>query len=275
MTSKNKLLKSPKPQIMGILNVTPDSFSDGGLYLNPAVATEFAKQMARDGADLIDVGGESSRPGAEPVAEEVELERVVPVIESVASLEATLSVDTTKLAVAEAALQAGATVVNDISALRFAPEIAALCAESGAKVCLMHMQGTPATMQKSPSYDDVVCDVKDFLAERIEFALSEGLSQDQLLIDPGIGFGKTVEHNSSLILRLDEIAALGPPVVVGTSRKSFLTALAGDSVDRVAATVATNVVALTKGAEVFRVHDVAVNRSTLDLVAGLISQGLR
>jgi dihydropteroate synthase len=263
-----------KPLIMGVVNVTPDSFSDGGLFLDADAAVQHGRQLAGEGADILDVGGESTRPGAEPVDEEEERRRVLPVIERLAGDGgARVSIDTTKLAVARAALAAGATLVNDVSAFRFDPGMAALVAETGAGCCLMHMLGEPRTMQRDPHYDDVVSDVKAFLEERLAFALSEGIDEERVWLDPGIGFGKTVEHNLELLRRLDEIVAIGRPVVVGTSRKSFLGKLAGgrDEGERLPGTIATNVLALERGASVFRVHDVAQNADALVVAAATFS----
>ena len=258
------------PVIMGVVNVTPDSFSDGGLFLDAAAAVEHGRRLASEGAAILDVGGESTRPGAEPVSAEEELKRVLPVVEQLAAGGgARVSIDTTKAAVARAAVDAGATIVNDVSAFRFDPELAALVAESGADCCLMHMLGEPRTMQQDPRYDDVVSDVKAFLEERLAFATGEGVPEERVWVDPGIGFGKTVEHNLELLRRLDEIVAIGRPVVIGTSRKSFLGKLAGgrDEGDRVPGTIATNVVALERGATIFRVHDVAQNAAALAVAA--------
>ena len=245
---------------MGVLNVTPDSFSDGGLYLDTAAAVDHAKEMAAAGADIVDVGGESTRPGAEPVSEPEELERVIPVVERIATAGGPrVSIDTRKAGVAEAALQAGARIVNDVSAFRASPEMAGLVAGAGAHCCLMHMLGDdPRKMQDDPRYDDVVSEVKAFLEERLSFAVAEGVLEEHVWLDPGIGFGKTVAHNLELIRRLDEIVAIGRPVAIGTSRKSFLGRLTGRSeAERVAGTVATNVLAYERGARIFRVHDVA------------------
>jgi dihydropteroate synthase len=258
---------------MGVVNVTPDSFSDGGLFLDADAAVEHGLRLTAEGADILDIGGESTRPGSDPVGEDVELGRVVPVIERLArGGEARLSIDTTKVAVARAALEAGATLVNDVSALRFNPGMAELIAETGAGCCLMHMLGEPRTMQEDPRYDDVVSDVKAFLEERLAFALSEGIDEARVWLDPGIGFGKTVEHNLELLRRLDEIVAIGRPVVVGTSRKSFLGKLAGgrDEGERLPGTIATNVLALERGASVFRVHDVAQNVDALAVAAATV-----
>ncbi|MFL5866792.1 MAG: dihydropteroate synthase, partial [Thermoleophilaceae bacterium] len=210
------------PVVMGVVNVTPDSFSDGGLFLEADAAVEHGERLAAEGAAILDVGGESTRPGAAPVPEDEERRRVEPVVERLAAAGHAISIDTTKVGVARAALAAGAAVVNDVSAFRFEPGLAALVAEHDADCCLMHMLGEPRTMQQDPHYEDVVSEVKAFLEERLEFATSEGVPEDRVWLDPGIGFGKTVEHNLTLLRRLDEIAALGRPVVVGTSRKSFL-----------------------------------------------------
>jgi dihydropteroate synthase len=261
--------------IMGVVNVTPDSFSDGGLFLDADAAVEHGLRLVNEGADILDIGGESTRPGAEPVSEDEERQRVLPVVERLAhEAGARLSIDTTKLAVARAALDAGATLVNDVSAFRFDPGMAALVAETGAGCCLMHMLGEPRTMQQDPRYDDVVSDVKAFLEERLAFAVSEGIDEERVWLDPGIGFGKTVEHNLELLRRLDEIVAIGRPVVVGTSRKSFLGKIAGgrDEDQRLPGTIATNVLALERGASVFRVHDVAQNADALAVAAATFSR---
>jgi dihydropteroate synthase len=257
---------------MGVVNVTPDSFSDGGEFLDPARAIAHAHELISEGADIVDVGGESTRPRALPVGADEELGRVVPVIEGLRGAEAQISIDTSKRAVAEAALAAGATYVNDVTAFRAEPELAGLVADAGADCCLMHMLGEPRTMQDDPRYDDVVSDVKAFLEARLAFAVSEGVAEDRIQLDPGIGFGKTVEHNLTLLDRLGEIVAIGRPVVVGVSRKSFLGKLTGREVaaDRVHATVAANVLALERGATVFRVHDVAPARDALLVAAATL-----
>ncbi|MCW3065809.1 MAG: dihydropteroate synthase [Solirubrobacterales bacterium] len=255
---------------MGVVNVTPDSFSDGGRYLDHDAAVAHGHELVEEGADWLDVGGESTRPGADPVAEDEELRRVVPVLEDLAGL-VPLSIDTSKLSVARAALDAGATLVNDVTAFRSAPELAGLVAERGAQCILMHMLGEPRTMQRDPHYDDVVSEVKEFLEARLAFAVAEGVPEDRVMLDPGIGFGKTLEHNLELIRRLDEIAALGRPVVMGTSRKSFLGRITGRDVDeRVPGTIASNVLAYERGARVFRVHDVAPVRDGLLVAAATV-----
>ncbi|HYI35717.1 MAG TPA: dihydropteroate synthase [Thermoleophilaceae bacterium] len=248
-------------QVMGVVNVTPDSFSDGGRYLDPAAAVAHGAELVAEGAAILDVGGESTRPGADPVGLDEELRRVIPVVEGLAERVpgTAISIDTTKAGVARRAVTAGAAVVNDVSALRADPELAGVVAASGVACCLMHMLGEPRTMQDDPRYDDVVSEVKAFLEERLEFAVGHGVDEQAIWLDPGIGFGKTAEHNLELLARLDEIVALGRPVVVGTSRKSFLGRLAGgrELGRRLPGTIATNVMALERGASVFRVHDVA------------------
>ncbi len=260
--------------LMGVVNVTPDSFSDGGLYLDPAAAIEHGLMLEAEGAAILDVGGESTRPGADAVPTAEELRRVLPVIEGLASggASAQLSVDTSKATVAAAALAAGATLVNDVTALRGDAEMAGVIAGSGADCCLMHMLGDPRTMQLDPRYDDVVAEVKAFLEERIAFAVAAGIEEQRILLDPGIGFGKTVEHNLELLRRVDELVALGRPVVIGTSRKGFLGRLTGRDIDgRLAATIASCVVAYERGARVFRVHDVAPVRDALTVAAATVA----
>jgi dihydropteroate synthase len=268
---------------MGILNVTPDSFSDGGYFLDAEAAIRQGTALVDEGADIVDVGGESTRPGADPVSIADELARVRPVLEGLAAAglpaRAQLSIDTCKAPVARAALDAGATLVNDVSALRADPDMAAVVADGGADCCLMHMLGEPRSMQRDPRYGDVVDEVKAFLEERLLFAMREGISEQRVLLDPGIGFGKTFEHNLTLLRRLDELTSIGRPIVVGTSRKSFLGAIAAraagaseppDAQDRLAGTIATNVLALERGASVFRVHDVAPVRDALAVAAATL-----
>ena len=267
---------------MGVVNVTPDSFSDGGLYLEPEAAAAHGERLAAEGAHVLDVGGESTRPagsaygeGARPVSEEEELERVVPVLErlSAADTGARLSVDTMKAGVARAAIAAGASIVNDVSAFRFSEEMAGVVADSGVDCCLMHMLGEPRTMQKDPRYDDVVSEVKAFLEERVGFAVDQGVEEERIWVDPGIGFGKTVEHNLELVDRLAEIAELGRPVAIGTSRKSFLGALTGrPEGDRLPGTIASNVLAFERGASIFRVHDVAPVADALAVAAATVAR---
>ncbi|MDQ6821934.1 MAG: dihydropteroate synthase [Actinomycetota bacterium] len=260
--------------VMGVVNVTPDSFSDGGLYLDTAAALAHARELEQQGAAILDIGGESTRPGAAPVSTQEELRRVLPVIEGLAdgNTAAQTSIDTSKAAVARAAIEAGATLVNDVSAMRGDPDMAGVVAAAGAECCLMHMLGEPRTMQQAPHYEDVVSEVAAFLEERMAFAIGEGVAEDRIMLDPGIGFGKALEHNLELLARLNEIVALGRPVVIGTSRKSFLGRLTGREVqDRLPATIATNVVAYLAGARVFRVHDVAPVHDALAVTAATVS----
>ena len=261
--------------IMGVVNVTPDSFSDGGAFDDDLSAIAHARRLVSEGAAIVDVGGESTRPGAAPVPAAEELARVMPVIEGVAGLNlaAQISIDTMKLEVAEAALDAGASYVNDVTAFRHEPDLAGLVADRGVDCCLMHMLGEPRTMQDDPRYDDVVDDVKAFLEERMKAAVAAGVREERIQLDPGIGFGKTLEHNLELLRRLDELAALGRPIVVGTSRKSFLGRLTGrDVTERVHATVATSVIAFERGARVFRVHDVAATADALAVAAATFAR---
>ncbi|GAC1438598.1 MAG: dihydropteroate synthase [Solirubrobacteraceae bacterium] len=260
------------PALMGIVNVTPDSFSDGGRYLDPKAAIEHGLALRAQGAAILDVGGESTRPGAEPVAAAEELRRVIPVIEGLRGCGAELSVDTSKLEVAAAALGAGAAFVNDVTALRGNPEMAGLIADRGARCCLMHMRGEPRTMQQDPHYEDVVDEVRAFLEQRLAFAVAEGIDERCVLLDPGIGFGKTLEHNLELLWRLDELVSIGRPIVIGTSRKSFLGRVPNSTGgDRLPATIATNVLALERGASVFRVHDVGAVADALAVTAATVS----
>jgi dihydropteroate synthase len=256
--------------VMGVINVTPDSFSDGGRLFEPAAAIEAGVRMVDEGADLIDVGGESTRPGADPLEQAEEIRRVVPVIEGLAGT-ATLSIDTSKLAVAEAALDAGASIVNDVTAMRHAPEIGALCAERDAGLVLMHMLGDPRSMQENPVYEDVVDDVKAFLVERVETAVTAGVDEERVWLDPGIGFGKTLEHNLELLRRLGELRDLGRPIVIGTSRKSFIGKIDGsDAGDRIGGTIASSVLAAAGGADVLRVHDVAEVRQAITVADAVL-----
>ena len=264
-------------RMMGIVNVTPDSFSDGGLYLAPQAAVAHGRRLIAEGADIVDVGGESTRPGAEPVSAAIERERVEGVVSALAGDGVRVSIDTSKAAVAAAAIASGASMVNDVTALRADPGMAEVIAASGVDCCLMHMLGEPRTMQRDPRYDDVVSEVVAFLEERIAVAVAAGIAEERLLVDPGIGFGKTVEHNLELLRRLDEVVALGRPVVIGTSRKSFLGRLLGGrhELDRLPATIATNVLALARGASVFRVHDVAAVRDALLVAAATVGSRWR
>jgi dihydropteroate synthase len=259
------------PKLMGVVNVTPDSFSDGGLYLDPEAAVAHGRELTEAGAEILDVGGESTRPGAEPVSVEEELRRVVPVIRGLSGAGPRISVDTSKAAVAAAALDAGAEIVNDVTALRGDPEMAPLCAERGATVVLMHMLGEPRTMQEDPRYDDVVAEVKAFLAERLKAAVAAGIAEERVWLDPGIGFGKTGAHNMELLRRLGELRELGRPLVVGTSRKSFIGKVDGSPADRrLGGTIASSVHAAAEGAAILRVHDVAEVRQAMAVAAAIL-----
>ena len=248
----------PRPSVMGVVNVTPDSFSDGGVHLDPAVAIAAARQMVEDGAALVDVGGESTRPGSEGVSADEELRRVVPVLEGLAG-DVPVSIDTAKAEVARRALALGAELVNDVTALRADPDLAGVVADAGAYLCLMHMQGEPRTMQRDPHYDDVASEVTAFLEERLAFAIAQGIPEERICLDPGIGFGKTTQHNLELVRRLDVLLALGRPVLIGFSRKSSLGRIVGDPEAKtgpLSASVAAAVAAYERGASILRVHDV-------------------
>jgi dihydropteroate synthase len=253
-------LSDPKrtPLVMGVLNVTPDSFSDGGRFATADAAVAQAEAMVAAGADLIDVGGESTRPGSLAVAADEQIKRVLPVIQRAVKLPVTISIDTTRAAVAEAALDAGAAVVNDISAGRDDAALLPLAARRGAAVVLMHMQGTPLTMQDAPRYSDVVAETISFLRERLAAAQAAGIEAAKILLDPGIGFGKTIEHNLELLRRQRELLALGRPIVIGTSRKGFIGKITGEPepARRLFGTAASVVLAIANGAAVVRVHDV-------------------
>jgi dihydropteroate synthase len=260
----------PRPSVVGVLNVTPDSFSDAGLYLDAEAAVLRAHRLLEDGAALVDVGGESTRPGALDVPLDEELRRVVPVLERLQG--APLSIDTSKAEVARRALDLGASFVNDVTALRGDPDLAGLVAERGACICLMHMRGRPRTMQDEPRYADVVSDVAHFLEERLSFAVAAGIREERICLDPGIGFGKTVEQNLELIARLDEIAALGRPVLIGHSRKRFLGRIQGDAAaltGPLSAGLAVAVLAYERGASIFRVHDVREHVEALRAAAAV------
>jgi dihydropteroate synthase len=266
----DKTLDLSQPVVMGVVNVTPDSFSDGGRFFSVEAAVEHGVRLAEEGAALVDVGGESTRPGAEPVGAEEELERVIPVIERLrAATTAIISVDTSKAEVMRAAGAAGAGLINDVRALR-GPGALAAAAASGCAVCLMHMQGEPRTMQRAPSYADVVTEVRAFLAGRVAESISSGLAPERLAVDPGFGFGKTLEHNLTLLRRLGELAADGPPVLVGLSRKSMLGTLTGRAAgERLYGSVALAVIAALNGARIIRAHDVAATVEALTVTAAV------
>jgi dihydropteroate synthase len=244
----------PAPSVMGVINVTPDSFSDGGVHLRVEAAVTAGWGMLAAGAAIVDVGGESTRPGSQGVSAEEELGRIEPVLADLGG--APVSVDTSKAAVARRALELGVELVNDVTALRADPELARVVADAGCYLCLMHMLGEPRTMQQDPRYDDVVAEVKRFLEERLAFAVDAGIREELVCLDPGIGFGKTAEHNFELVRRLDELAAIGRPLLVGFSRKSSLGRLAGAATGSAAASVGAAVAAFDHGATILRVHDV-------------------
>jgi dihydropteroate synthase len=263
----------PRPSVVGIVNVTPDSFSDGGLHLEPEAAARAAREMIADGAALVDVGGESTRPGSSGVSAEEELRRVVPVLERLAGVP--VSVDTSKAEVARRALALGAELVNDVTALRGDPELAGVVADAGAYLCLVHMLGEPRTMQEAPVYEDVVSEVAAFLEERLAAATAAGIREERICLDPGIGFGKTVAHNVELLRRLDVLVRLGRPVLIGVSRKRTLGRLLGDPealVGSTAASVGAAVAAFERGAAIFRVHDVREHVEALTVAAAICAR---
>jgi dihydropteroate synthase len=263
----------PRPSVMGVVNVTPDSFSDGGVNSDPAVAVVAARRMHADGAAIVDVGGESTRPGSAGVSVEEEVRRVLPVLEGLAG-QVPLSIDTAKPAVARRAIELGAELVNDVTALRGDQELAGVVAEAGVYLCLMHMRGTPRTMQDDPRYDDVVSDVAAFLEERLAFAVAAGVREELVCLDPGIGFGKTIEQNFELVRRLPELASIGRPILIGLSRKSSLGRIAGDPDARTgstAASVAAAVAAYERGATILRVHDVREHVEALAVAQAVAS----
>jgi len=250
---------SRKTYVMGILNVTPDSFSDGGLFLNGSSAVERALRMEAEGADIIDIGGESTRPGSEPVSLDEELQRTIPVIEALSGrLSIPISIDTYKSEVARRAIEAGAAMVNDISGLRFDPEMAPVLSQYDIALVLMHIKGTPRNMQENPVYSDLFSEITDYLREGIETATESGIAEERIVIDPGIGFGKTLEHNLRIINNLDRLSPLGRPVLVGASRKSFIGKVLNNAPvsERLEGTAAAVAVSVMKGAGIVRVHDV-------------------
>jgi dihydropteroate synthase len=262
----------PRPSVMGIVNVTPDSFSDGGVNLRPEDAIASVRRMLDEGAAIVDVGGESTRPGSEGVSADEELRRVVPVLEGLSGLP--VSIDTSKAAVARRALELGAVLVNDVTALRGDSDLAGVVADTGAYLCLMHMRGAPRTMQQNPRYDDVAAEVAAFLAERLDFAVAAGIREEHICVDPGIGFGKTVEQNFELVRRLDVLLALGRPVLVGFSRKSSLGRLLGDphaTTGTTAASVGAAVAAYERGATILRVHDVREHVEALAVASAVLA----
>jgi len=267
-------LPANRPALMGILNVTPDSFSDGGVHFETQTAIDAALRMIDEGADIIDVGGESTRPGSEGVTEEEELRRVIPVIKALVRRDVVVSIDTAKANVAMQALGEGAKIVNDVTALSD-PDIAKVCADAGCRVCLMHMKGTPRTMQLDPQYDDVVEDIRDYLVARACYAESEGIKKEDIWIDPGIGFGKTVAHNLDLLKHVARFVDTGYPVLIGTSRKSFIGKILGPkdqplpSDQRLEGTLATQIWAQIQGAKIIRAHDVKESRHAIDMIVAI------
>lgn len=261
-----------KPRVMGIVNVTPDSFSDGGKFNTTEKAIAHALQLVEEGADILDIGGESTRPDATPVPLDEELKRVIPVIEGLRDVGVPLSIDTYKPQVMQAAITAGADIVNDVCALR-EPQALEIVATSQAGVCLMHMQGRPQTMQADPQYDDVVSEVRDFLKDRLDAAVQAGIDRSRIVLDPGFGFGKRTAHNLTLLNHLNDIQALGLPLLIGLSRKSVLGQVVGSSVDeRIHASIAASVVSVMKGANIVRVHDVKPTIDALKIVQAVMNE---
>jgi dihydropteroate synthase len=272
---REKRLPLDIPRVMGVLNVTPDSFSDGGRYVrngrvDPSIAVAAAQQMIDDGAAIIDVGGESTRPGSSPVDAQEELRRVIPIVERLCAMATIVSVDTSKAVVARAALEAGAHVINDVCALED-PDLLAVVAGSDAGVCLMHKRGEPRTMQDAPHYADVTAEVSDYLKARVEHCEAAGIARQRIAIDPGFGFGKSLEHNLTLLRRLDDLAAIGCPVLVGLSRKGMIGTITGRALDgRVAGSVAAAVIAVQHGARIVRAHDVAATVDALKVATRIM-----
>jgi len=262
------------PVVVGILNVTPDSFSDGADFLDPEAAAEHAATMLDEGAGILDLGGESTRPGSDPVSQEEEIRRVIPVIERILTARpgAVISVDTYRAGTAAAAIEAGARIINDVTALRGDPRMASVVKEADCPVIFMHMQGEPKTMQREPHYEDVVREVRDFLTRRAEYAVAAGIGPENVIVDPGIGFGKNLEHNLTLLRNLDAIVDLGFPVLIGASRKTFIGRITGvqEARKRAFGTVATTVLAYERGATFFRVHDVRANREALAVAEAVL-----
>lgn len=271
--TRHRRLSLDSPIIMGVVNVTPDSFSDGGRYDGTA-AIEHGLELVASGADVLDIGGQSTRPGAESVSEQIELDRVVDVVGGLAAAGAVVSIDTMKPAVANRAVGAGASIINDVSGLAD-PAMRQVAAELGAGVVIMHMQGEPRTMQDDPTYEDVVADVSEFLADRATLAIESGIKADSIVLDPGIGFGKTTRHNLELLSRLPELVELGYPILVGASRKRFLGTLLGidDPIDRDRATSIITALVIDRGASIVRVHDAAGSREAVSLVQAIVGSG--
>ncbi len=271
MSPKNLL---PTPQIMGILNITPDSFSDGGHFFSTNAALQHARQMVNEGANIIDIGGESTRPGAQPVSVQEELDRVIPIVEKIrAEFSISISVDTSKAEVMREAIAAGADIINDVMALRGEGCLATVAASDTIQVCLMHMQGEPRTMQKEPRYDDVIGEIKTFLLERVQACLNVGIASNRLMIDPGFGFGKTVVHNLLLMQQLQVFTEVGYPVLVGVSRKSLIGHILDKPVtERLYGGLALAVLAVSKGARIIRTHDIAATVDAVKMTHAVLQQ---
>ncbi len=264
------MFSTHRPLIMGVINVTPDSFSDGGLYLSTQQAIAHARKLIDEGADILDIGGESTRPGSHQVSIDKELKRVIPVLEALADTNIPISIDTSKPEVMKRAIAAGAFMINDVNALRGPGAFEAVAQDNHVKLCLMHMQGTPQSMQKNPQYKNIVSEVKDFLEQRLHAVMAAGISKDRLIIDPGFGFGKSLQHNLTLLNQLDQLTTLGVPVLAGVSRKSMLGAVTGNSVDhRIHESIAAALLAVVKGAKIVRVHDVKASKDALAIYNAL------
>jgi len=267
---QQNLFSTNRPLIMGVINVTPDSFSDGGLYLSTQQAIAHARNLIDEGADILDIGGESTRPGSQQVSIDEELKRVIPVLEALTDSDIPISIDTSKPEVMKRAIAAGAFMINDVNALRSPEALEAVAQNNHVKLCLMHMQGTPKSMQKNPQYKNIVSEVKDFLEQRIHAAMTAGISKDRLIIDPGFGFGKTLEHNFALLNQLNQLTTLGVPVLAGLSRKSMLGAITGNGVDRrIHESIAAALLAVVKGAKIVRVHDVKASKDALAVYSAM------
>jgi len=264
LLQQNHIFSANRPLIMGVVNVTPDSFSDGGLYQSTQQAITHAKNLIDEGADILDIGGESTRPGSQSVSIDEELNRVIPVLEALVGTNIPISIDTSKPEVMKHAIESGAFMINDVNALRSPGALETVAQSNHVQICLMHMQGAPQNMQKNPQYKNIVSEVKEFLQQRINAAKAVGISQDRLVIDPGFGFGKTLQHNLKLLNQLDKLTTLGVPVLAGLSRKSMLGAITGNSVDhRIHESIAAALLAVIKGAKIVRVHDVKASKEAL------------
>lgn len=260
---------------MGVVNITPDSFSDGGLYLSTQKAIAHARDLIAEGANILDIGGESTRPGSQSVSIDEELNRIIPVLEALADTNIPISIDTSKPEVMKQAIAAGAFMINDINALRNPDALKVIAQHDHVQVCLMHMQGTPQNMQANPQYQDIVSEVKDFLQQRLQTARSAGISLDRLIIDPGFGFGKTLQHNYTLLSQLNEFTTLNVPVLAGLSRKSMLGTITGNSVGhRIHESIAATLLAVIKGAKIVRVHDVKANKDALSIYTAMQNRGV-